>query len=185
MQLLSSLVSTSQSAHAPSFPRRLCLVRHYLIPSLRRKADPLSCKGCRGAAVRVLCFHNLTNCFSRKPLLLITIRIAPGVGIPVVLYLATRHSPLPLYFHQLADSLTLFGLFFESSQFVFSNLRTLFAKHRGGYPRAQPQLSNCQFPTILTPCGAPASGQSSPRAMPAPRKPRSLPAATALRRPIA
>ena len=142
MQLLSSLVSTSQSAHAPSFPRRLCLVRHYLIPSLRRKADPLSCKGCRGAAVRVLCFHNLTNCFSRKPLLLITIRIAPGVGIPVVLYLATRHSPLPLYFHQLADSLTLFGLFFESSQFVFSNLRTLFAK-TPGWGTAAPNL-NCR-----------------------------------------
>ena len=42
-----------------------------------------------------LCFHNLTNCFSRKCLPLITIRIARGVGYPRS-YNSRLFSPAPL-----------------------------------------------------------------------------------------
>src|SRR5258708_24653222 len=44
-----------------------------------------------------LCFHTLTNCFSCKPFLLITIRIAPGCGV-TLRFLATCHSPLASFF---------------------------------------------------------------------------------------
>ena len=60
-----------------------------------------------------LCFHNLTNCFSRKPVVLITIRIDRrwftlcALGAPISVNSVLRFSP------------------FCSSR-VFNNLRTLF-----------------------------------------------------------
>src|SRR5229473_3383438 len=44
---------------------------------------------------------------------------------------ATRHSPLPLCFHSLADSLSLFALFFRLRSFIFNSLQTLLPKHPG------------------------------------------------------
>jgi hypothetical protein len=98
-----------------------------------------------------LCFHNLTNCFSRlsagvlarKPVVLITIRIAPGctlcglcapTSVPSVLrFLRDLYG---LCFQRFAASLTLLPLFFNLPSFVFSNFQPLFAKHPGwGYPR--------------------------------------------------
>jgi hypothetical protein len=98
-----------------------------------------------------LCFHNLTNCFSRlsagvlarKPFVLITIRIAPGVylcglcaptSVPSVLrFLRDLYG---LCFQRFAASLALLALFFGLAPFVFSNFQSLFGKYRGwGYPR--------------------------------------------------
>ncbi len=45
--------------------------------------------------------------------------------------LATHHSPLPLCFHPLADSLSLFALFFRFPFFLFNSLQTLLPKHPG------------------------------------------------------
>ncbi len=91
-----------------------------------------------------LCFHILTNCFPRKSFPLITIRIARECGVSLRPFssLATRRSSLPLCFHQLADSLSLFALFFRLPFFVFNNLRTLLPKHPGcgggGFPSRPP-----------------------------------------------
>src|SRR5260370_26794147 len=45
--------------------------------------------------------------------------------------LATHHSPLPLCFHPLADSLSLFALFFRLPFFIFNSLQPPFAKTPG------------------------------------------------------
>jgi hypothetical protein len=55
----------------------------------------------------------------------------------------------------------------------------------GALQRASPWFSLQTLSTASTPSSVPASGQSSPRAKPAPRKPRRLPAATAMPRPAA
>jgi single-stranded DNA-binding protein len=74
-----------------------------------------------------LCFHILTNCFSRNPFILTTIPIAPGCG-------GTNKSTVFRYLPPLSP---LFALFFEVSPFVFNRLQPLFAKYRGwGIPNA-------------------------------------------------
>jgi len=76
-----------------------------------------------------LCFHTLTNCSSRNPFILITIRIARGCGGSLRFYLATRHSPLPLCFHQLAASLSSPK---KSTPLQSSKSRLFFGNTRGG-----------------------------------------------------
>jgi hypothetical protein len=68
-----------------------------------------------------LCFHTVTNPFSRNPFRFTSIQNPGGRGSSA-LYLATRHSPLPLSFHQLpaAVSQCLCG-----KPHVLSILRTL------------------------------------------------------------
>src|SRR5260370_1643128 len=89
-----------------------------------------------------LCFHILTNCFSRNPFILITIRIAPGAGVQ-----ASNLSPnsvpprrcLPrpcrggksIVFRHLLPLSRLFALLSALPPFVFNRLQPLSRKHRG------------------------------------------------------
>jgi len=79
-----------------------------------------------------LCFHILTNCFSRKPFILITIRIARGCHPPTF-----RPSDLPtcqlFCLQRLANSFSLFALFFRTPIPLFSIVSSLFLQNtRGG-----------------------------------------------------
>jgi hypothetical protein len=87
-------------------------------------------------------FSYFTNCISRKPFLLITIRIARGVCplCPLSSVLCAPNSgaacgvffTCSLCFQQLAHSFSLLTLFLQARPFVFSGLRTLLQKHPGG-----------------------------------------------------
>ena len=99
----------------------------------------------------LLCFHGLTNCFSRNPFRLMNICVAPGVWGPH--FIPNSRSQVHLRQHVYSQWLTaswiLLPLFFEFPFFVFSNLRTLLAKYRGwGYPSPIPQDSAVQIPAI-------------------------------------
>ena len=142
MQSLSqSRFNLSKRAPASFSSPSLC-VQYLFDPWLRCKANPLAL---RRTAWSVLCFHNLTNCFSRKPLVLITIQIAGGVGI------YTRHSSLatrhfPFIFSSLPP---LFGSLpsFSSPRFLFSVTYGLFLqKHRGWGTPALDHTWNQQRP---------------------------------------
>src|SRR5712664_3503240 len=96
-----------------------------------------------------LCFHILTNCFSRNPFILTTIPIAPRVwgykhsnlspnSVP-----PRRCLPRPcrggksIVFRHLLPLSRLFALFSALPPFVFNRLRPLFARYRGwGIPNA-------------------------------------------------
>src|SRR6266851_3655708 len=101
-----------------------------------------------------LCFHILTNCFSRNPFILITIRIAPGCGgtqasnPPPNSVPPRRYLPRPcrggksIVFRHLLPLSRLFALFSALLPFVFNPLQPLSRKHPGvGYPPSslQPQ----------------------------------------------
>ena len=86
-----------------------------------------------------LCFHILTNCFSCKPFILITIRIARGCGVHTVLLpssvtLWSRWQPL--FFQGVAASLNTF----ISPRPLFSMVWSLFFKNTrvGGMPANSP-----------------------------------------------
>src|ERR1700740_1388769 len=67
--------------------------------------------------------------------------------------LVTRHSPLPLYFHQLAASSLLFALFFVPASFVFSRLQPLLPKCRGwGIPTPSPPQPSRPLPLCVILC---------------------------------
>src|SRR6266446_107402 len=92
-----------------------------------------------------LCFHILTNCFSRNPFILTTIPIAPGCGgtsLPISLRtLCLRAAACPglksIVFRRLLPLSRLFALFSALLPFVFNRLQPLFPKHRGwGIPNA-------------------------------------------------
>src|SRR5216684_4084419 len=86
-----------------------------------------------------LCFHTLTNPFSRNSFRFTSIQIPRGGGTllpfsPLVYperVFAKGHLPLPFCFHPLTDSLSLFALFFRLPFFIFNSLRTLLPKHPG------------------------------------------------------
>src|SRR5260370_6906060 len=91
----------------------------------------------QGAFPPPLCFHNLTNPFSRKPFGFTSMQ-NPGGGplsrFPAVLCVSV---PLPApalsgwqtqCFQQLAASFSLLALFFELVSFVFRDFQTLLAK---------------------------------------------------------
>jgi len=85
-----------------------------------------------------LCFHILTNCFSRKPFILITIPIAPGAKsrIPPA-FLCARRLPRPCRGVSVANPFLSYScrLFVVSKKVIcpgISNFQTLFAKHPGG-----------------------------------------------------
>ena len=92
-----------------------------------------------------LCFHALTNCFSRlpagllagNPFIFTTIPICHRVS-PVPVNSSPRitsHESQVTSFQLLAHSLSLLQLFFKLQSFVFNRLRTLRQKHPGGgYP---------------------------------------------------
>ena len=79
-----------------------------------------------------LCFHGLTNSFSRNLFSFMNICVAPGVWGPH--FIPNSRSQVHLRQHVYSQWLTaswiLLPLFFEFPFFVFSNLRTLFAKCR-------------------------------------------------------
>src|SRR6266436_580798 len=96
-----------------------------------------------------LCFHILTNCFSRNSFILTTIRIAPpGVGVQTSNLSPNSVPPrrcLPrpcrggksIVFRRLLPLSRLFALFSALPPFVFNRLQPLFAKYRGwGIPNA-------------------------------------------------
>jgi hypothetical protein len=87
----------------------------------------------QSAFLPLLCFHNLTNPFSRKPFSLITIRIAGGVPlqVPVSFHKSHHCNSQAASFQQLAASFSLLALFFKLVSFVFRDLQPLLAKHRG------------------------------------------------------
>src|SRR6266436_5379592 len=96
----------------------------------------------QSAGLSPLCFHGLTNCFSRKPFDLITICVAPG-GVPSYSVISVLRPPCPLRcafscscavvrFQQLADSFALLALFFELVPFIFRHLHP-FLKKTGGW----------------------------------------------------
>ena len=58
-------------------PHRLPAATRHVFP-LRSRHSNLPTFGRFDALLSPLCFHILTNCFSRNPFILITIRIAPG-----------------------------------------------------------------------------------------------------------
>ncbi len=87
-----------------------------------------------------LCFHGLTNCFSRKPFALINICVAPRVSPPTVhdLQEFTSRTNQLFYRHTLMDSLSSR----KKSSALESAASTLFHKNtRGGvgYARLQNQ----------------------------------------------
>jgi hypothetical protein len=53
-------------------------VATWVAPPFHSNASPVSLQP---QNLRPLCFHNDTNCFSRKPFILTTIRIARGWGV--------------------------------------------------------------------------------------------------------
>src|SRR6267378_3318115 len=78
-----------------------------------------------------LCFHGLTNCFSRKPFVFRKICVATP-GVPYVFAIQSSVTPGFNVFQQLADSFALFALFLHTRAFVFSRLTDSFAKYPGG-----------------------------------------------------
>jgi hypothetical protein len=78
--------------------------------------------------ILALCFHILTNCFSRKSFVLITIRITPGVwGIAPS---CCSPSGVDRAKHSLSRACSLLPLFFRLPAFGFNHLQPLFPKHR-------------------------------------------------------
>jgi hypothetical protein len=92
--------------------------------------DPRRARYLLPSILLALCFHGLTNCFSRNPLVFITFCVAPWVSSsPLFLPLSLRlsgHTPPPQthFLHQLTDSF-FFALFSAASPFVFNRLWTL------------------------------------------------------------
>jgi hypothetical protein len=106
-------------------PRRRSLPRptaHYSLPTL---------------FLPPLCFHTLTNCFSRNPFVFTLICVAPGCHPSASLHphesRVTSHKSRP--FILLEPLCRLFGLFSALVSFVFNRLQPFFPKHPGGgYP---------------------------------------------------
>src|SRR5712664_603843 len=97
-----------------------------------------------------LCFHNLTNCFSRKPFVLITIQIARGVPLQIPVSLHKSHHPnsQAASFQQLAASFSLLAPFFELVSFVFRDLQPLFENTGVGCLRSVPSVSLWQIHSL-------------------------------------
>jgi hypothetical protein len=106
----------------PALPVTLVFPPRYWFQS--RSESMLHCKN------SVLCFHNLTNCFSRKSLVLITIRIARGRG-GLPRHRTESHCPTAAS-DAVSNRCKLLARFFDTDSFVFSNLQSLGCK-TGGY----------------------------------------------------
>ena len=122
-------------------------------PRLRRSsfASRLS-----GAQTSPLCFHNLTNCFSRNPCALITMQIARGCTPSEIsnlrfaiskLSVNSVHSLRPLCLTPfLSNFCALFGTLLPSKinpSSLFSIASALFCKHRGRGPSRRNISSPC------------------------------------------
>jgi len=98
---------------------------HHALPTLFLSPLP---------AVAGLCFHHFPNPFFCNPFIFTSLQIPRVWG--VCAHLSELCVSVPLWqihlFQELAASLRLFALFFESSPFVFNRLQPLFAKHPGG-----------------------------------------------------
>src|SRR5712675_2112081 len=81
-----------------------------------------------------LCFHGLTNCFSRKPFVFIMICVAPRVS-PLCCRIRPPVAPTIVSFSVFSSLQTLFlSLLFCSTPVpLFSVGYTLFRKNTGGY----------------------------------------------------
>src|ERR1700732_2371716 len=125
----------------PPAPAPTSGVRWTDLPTPLESALPSCCLSYKQSAfLPPLCFHNLTNPFSRKSFPFTSIQ-NPG-GVPYCCFLAALCAPVPLpaptlsgwqtpSFQQLAASFSLLPLFFELASFVFRDLQPLLAKHRG------------------------------------------------------
>jgi hypothetical protein len=109
-------------------------VRWTDLPTPLASALPSCCLSYEQSAISsTLCFHNLTNPIFRKPFVFTSIQNARGVPyccLPAALCVSVSLWQTPS-FQQLAASFPLLALFFELVSFVFRDLQTLFAKHRG------------------------------------------------------
>src|SRR5712664_748492 len=107
-----------------------------------------------------LCFHILTNCFSRNPFILITIRIAPGCGgtslqSPSELC-ASAPLPAPTLsgwqihcFQAFAASFPSLCAPFCTPSLCFQSFAASFPKTPGwGVPAFQPPASDLQRPSL-------------------------------------
>jgi len=113
-----------------------------------RSESMLHCKN------SVLCFHNLTNCFSRKSLVLITIRIARGCGGRLPRHRTESHCPTAAS-DAVSNCCKLSALFFDTDSFVFSNLQPLSCKTGGvrGAPRSVgPQVRTSRQKSLSRGC---------------------------------
>jgi len=129
----------------------------FLRPKANRKQSNL-----RIPMLSPLCFHGLTNCFSRKPFLFKNICVAPRVcpqnrfseGNYVDLPTAPTY---PLHYQSIAHSCSLLQLFSALPPFVFSSLQTLCAKTGGvGVPSASEPMRNSASVPLCVLCGASA-----------------------------
>jgi hypothetical protein len=92
-----------------------------------------------------LCFHNLTNCFSRSSFPFITIQITRGCTLPCVISTAP-----PRLISFLSHACALFWRMEIFNSHVFSPLRTLCEKHgEWGPPRNNNFNCHFQFRTLL------------------------------------
>jgi len=101
--------------HSPQCAAASLLTTHHPLPTL---------------FLPPLCFHTLTNCFSRNPFIFTLICVAPGCHLSASLHpQVTSHKSRP--FILLEPLCRLFAPFSALASFVFSRLQPLFPKCRG------------------------------------------------------
>jgi hypothetical protein len=114
---------------------------------LRAAHDPLF-------SLSVLCFHNLTNCFSRKSFVLITIRIARGCHLCALR--APTSVPSVLRFFRVAGATCFISYYCELfviakkvKSFAIRQIQTLFKKYPGWGVATVPAFWNERLPGSL------------------------------------
>ena len=147
---------------APASPQISKLRPRLPAAPLRRHSLPLLITHYRLSTLflSALCFHILTNCFSRNPFILTTIRIAPGCGGTSLQSLSKlcASAPLPApalsgwqihCFQAFAASFPSLCALFCTPSLCFQSLAASFPKTPGGgVPAFQPPASDLQRPSL-------------------------------------